>query len=87
MLRFFRVLSALFVAIELVDSRGTLYYKEDEAFDGSVCSGTANSIPPWYGQPTFVRQIANGTLYTAGDGEDMIYGKSFSYLKILLDYV
>lgn len=79
MLRFFRLLSALFVAIELVDSRGVLYYKEDETPDGSACSGTPNTLPPWYGQPTFVRQIANGTLYTAGDGEDMIYGKHISY--------
>ena len=79
MLRFFQLLSALFVAIELVDSRGVLYYKEDEALDGSACSGTPNTLPPWYGQPTFVRQIANGTLYTAGDGEDMIYGKHTSY--------
>ena len=71
--KMFRILAALLLAAELADSRGVLYYKEEEGLDGA-CSGTANSKEPWFGEPAFVRQIANGTLYTAGDGEDMIYG-------------
>ena len=65
----------LTVALHLVSPRGIFYYKEEsEDFSNSSCTGQPNSIQPWTGQPTFVRQIENGTLYTAGDGDDMIYG-------------
>lgn len=72
-----QVITALLlgVAVQLASSRGLFYYREDDEFAGnSSCSGTPNLNRPWIGQPTFVRQIENGTLYTAGDGEDMIYG-------------
>ena len=65
----------LAVAVQLASSRGLFYYKEDDEFAAnSSCTGIPNLNQPWIGQPTFVRQIENGTLYTAGDGEDMIYG-------------
>lgn len=72
-----QVISALFlaVAVQLASSRGLFYYREDNDLAGnSSCTGTPNMNQPWIGQPTFVRQIENGTLYTAGDGEDMTYG-------------
>ena len=76
----------LAVAVQLASSRGLFYYREeeDEFAANSSCTGTPNPNQPWTGQPTFVRQIENGTLYTAGDAEDMIYGKST--LRILMHY-
>ena len=74
MVHFVQVFATILIAVQLGESRrGVVYYKEDDLGD-SACSGQPNLIPPWTGQPTFVRQIENGTLYTAGDGEDMIYG-------------
>jgi hypothetical protein len=73
-----QVITALLlaVAVQLASSRGLFYYREDEDefASNSSCTGTPNPNQPWVGQPTFVRQIENGTLYTAGDAEDMIYG-------------
>ena len=74
-----QVITALFLvaaAVQLASSRGLFYYREDGEFanSNSSCTGTPNLNQPWIGQPTFVRQIENGTLYTAGDGEDMIHG-------------
>lgn len=65
----------LAVALQLTSPRGLLHYKEEhEDFSNSSCTGQPNLIQPWSGQLTFVRQIENGTLFTAGDGDDMIYG-------------
>ena len=74
-----QVITALFLvaaAVQLASSRGLFYYREDDEFanSNSSCTGTPNLNQPWIGQPTFVRQIENGTLYTAGDVEDMIHG-------------
>ena len=73
MVYFIEVVVSLLLAVHLAESRGVLYYEEDFPAD-SACSGQPNVIPPWTGQPTFVRQIDNGSLYTAGDGDDMIHG-------------
>ena len=42
--------------------------------DGSVCPGELNMQPAWSGRPTKLREVENGSLYTAGDGEDQLYG-------------
>lgn len=55
-------------------SSSYLYYKEPEVLD-SACSGQPNTGAPWIGKPTLVKQVENGSLYTAGDGEDQLYGK------------
>ena len=69
-----QIFATLLVAVQLGESRrGVIYYKEDDLGD-SACSGQPNLNTPWTGKPTFVSQIENGTLYTAGNGEDMIYG-------------
>ena len=51
-----------------------LYYKEPELEDGA-CPGKPNTVPPWEDQPTLVKTIANGSLYTAGNGDDQLFGR------------
>ena len=59
--------------LDLCQAKGVLYYQEPEN-DGSVCSGQSNKNWPWSGSPTLVREVTNGSLYTAGEGDDQIYG-------------
>lgn len=40
------------------------------------CPGKENTNKPWVGTPTLLQTVANGSLYTAGDGDDQVYGKS-----------
>ena len=54
--------------------RSFLYYSEP-AVATSSCPGTLNTIPPWSGQPTKVKEVVNGSLYTAGDGDDQLYSE------------
>ena len=51
-----------------------LYYEEPEVLD-SGCPGKPNLLNPWTGEPTLVKQVANGSLYTAGSGDDELFGK------------
>lgn len=39
----------------------------------STCPGTLNTHTPWSGVPVKIREVENGSLYTAGDGDDQIY--------------
>ena len=72
MFRIAGIIAALFLIVQVAESRGIFYYEEESASDSSACSGQPNLIAPWTGEPSLVRQIDNGTLYTAGDGEDMV---------------
>lgn len=38
------------------------------------CHGTFNNLAPWSGDLVKVKEVANGSLYTAGDGDDQIFG-------------
>ena len=69
---FFTRLSSLM----LLFTAGTsyLYYKEPELEDTSTCPGKPNSLDPWKGEPTLVKTVQNGSLYTAGDGDDQLFG-------------
>lgn len=75
---FIQLLATLLLTVQLANSHGVLYYREDE-FDDSECPGQPNKIQPWMGSPTFVNQTVNGTLYTAGDGDDMLYRMCTSF--------
>ncbi|KAL5477614.1 hypothetical protein EMCRGX_G024433 [Ephydatia muelleri] len=39
----------------------------------SLCSGQPNTNVPWTGTPTLVKEVANGSLYTVGEDDDLIY--------------
>ena len=39
------------------------------------CPGKENTNKPWVGTPTLVQTVANGSLYTAGDGDDQVFGE------------
>lgn len=52
-----------------------LYYKEPELQD-NTCHGNPNNATPWHGKPTLLKQVENGSLYSAGDGEDQLYGET-----------
>ena len=51
-----------------------LYYHEESPLTSS-CPGSPNVHPPWDGSPTKLTSVANGSLYTAGTGDDQIYGE------------
>ena len=56
---------ALFLALLLTDTAVNA--------DGE-CHGTFNNLAPWSGDLTKIKEVANGSLYTAGDGDDQIFG-------------
>ncbi|KAL5477617.1 hypothetical protein EMCRGX_G024436 [Ephydatia muelleri] len=39
----------------------------------SLCPGQPNTNVPWTGTPTLVKEVANGSLYTVGEDDDLIY--------------
>ena len=39
------------------------------------CPGKENTNLPWSGTPALLQKVANGSLFTAGDGEDQLYGE------------
>ena len=39
------------------------------------CPGKENTNLPWSGTPTLLQKVTNGSLFTAGDGEDQLYGE------------
>ena len=39
------------------------------------CSGKANTLPVWTGEPRLINKTTNGSLYVVGDGEDQFHGK------------
>ena len=39
------------------------------------CPGKENTNTPWVGTPTLLQTVANGSLYTAGDGDDQVFGE------------
>lgn len=41
----------------------------------AVCPGKENTNKPWVGTPTLLQTVANGSLYTAGDGDDQVFGE------------
>ncbi len=51
-----------------------LYYREPELAD-STCPGTQSTLLPWVGTPSLVRNTTNGSLYTAGEGDDQLFGR------------
>ncbi len=65
--------------------KGVLYYQEPEGNTDGTCSGHPNTIKPWIGEPKLKAQIANGSLYTAGEGDDQIYGNLNCVLDQLYD--
>ena len=42
----------------------------------SLCPGQPNTNVPWTGTPTLVKEVANGSLYTVGEDDDLIYGRN-----------
>ena len=60
----------------LLSSTGTsyLYYKEP-VLEDSKCPGKPNPLDPWVGEPKLVKTVENGSLYTAGSGDDELYGE------------
>ena len=48
---------------------------KDLFIETSLCSGQPNTNVPWTGTPTLVKEVANGSLYTVGEYDDLIYGK------------
>ena len=53
-----------------------LYYSEPRGVADASCPGTPNTLTPWTGAPVKVREVENGSLYTAGDGDDQLYGEA-----------
>ena len=53
----------------------TYLFHHEESPLTSSCPGSPNLHPPWDGSPTHVTSVANGSLYTAGAGDDQIYGE------------
>ncbi|XP_065190525.1 protein dcd1A-like [Sycon ciliatum] len=46
------------------------------------CSGKANTLPVWTGEPRLINKTTNGSLYVVGDGEDQfhvlhVYGTAY----------
>ena len=39
------------------------------------CPGKENTNKPWVGTPTLLQKVANGSLFTAGDGDDQVFGE------------
>lgn len=39
------------------------------------CPGKENTNKPWVGTPTLLQKVANGSLFTAGDGDDQLFGE------------
>ena len=64
----------------LTDYRGAaviqsfLYFSEPDEDPNSTCPGSLNTLPPWTGNPVKIREVENGSLYTAGDADDQLYG-------------
>jgi hypothetical protein len=50
-----------------------LYYSEPRGDPNSTCPGNLNTLIPWTGAPVKLREVENGSLYTAGDGDDQLY--------------
>lgn len=48
---------------------------EDASPLSKDCPGAPNTLTPWSGDLVKVNSVANGSLYTAGDGDDKIYGQ------------
>lgn len=53
-------------------SRGYLFFEEHDT-QSSACPGKSNTLSPWVGEPTKLSSVANGSLYTAGSGDDELY--------------
>ena len=49
---------------------------KDPSIGATSCPGQPNTIPPWTGMPTLLKEVANGSLYTVGEDDDQIYGKN-----------
>ncbi len=71
----FDIVSFLWVLL-LLSSTGTsyLYYKEP-VLEDDTCPGRPNPLDPWVGEPELVKTVGNGSLYTAGNGDDELYGE------------
>ena len=72
-------LSFLFVAVYCSQSQAegvskSALFHGDASPLTSTCPGKPNSLAPWSGSLTKVKEVENGSLYTAGDGDDQIYG-------------
>lgn len=68
---FLLALPAVVLGLQLQSS---LYYSEESPLTSS-CPGQPNTHTPWSGQLVKVKEVENGSLYLAGDGDDQIYGK------------
>lgn len=64
----------MLLSMDQAYSKGVLYYREPEGNLDGTCPGVPNTYGPWTGEPTFVKKMTNGSLYTAGNGEDQVYG-------------
>lgn len=66
-------------AVQSLGPARYLYYphssSSSSSLSDSLCPGKPNTNTPWSGQLTKVREVENGSLYLAGDGQDQIYGK------------
>ena len=51
-----------------------LYYSELRGDPNSTCSGNLNTLTPWTGALVKLKEVENGSLYTAGDEDDQLYG-------------
>lgn len=65
----------LLVSVDQACSKGVLYYREPEGNLDGTCPGVPNTYVPWTGEPTLKSNVTNGSLYTAGNGEDQVYGR------------
>lgn len=78
MMSLYRLLAALpflLLLCQQCSCKGVLYYQEPEGNMDGTCSGQPNTIKPWVGEPALKTQTINGSLYSAGEGDDEIYGK------------
>ncbi len=76
-------LALLLLLSQQCSCKGVLYYQEPEGNLDGTCSGQPNTIPPWVGEPSLKTQTVNGSLYTAGEGDDQIYGNKAWFIMTL----
>ena len=68
------IMFGLFLLAFIFPLQCSTYHHEESPLTSS-CPGSPNVHPPWDGSPTLLTSVANGSLYTAGVGDDQIYGE------------
>ena len=74
------IVLGLIAVVELSAARQSYLIPEDPSIGATSCPGQPNTIPPWTGTPTLLKEVANGSLYTVGEDDDQINSKHLSWV-------